>query len=152
MAALFLVGLGVGIARLTNPRSPDLAQVRAQLLPGLREDLRREFNADLQAALQATRVQFNQDLERSSSDTLAAMAETWSVVRESDRQILALLDREERQRKADVAWIRTDLEKVAVATDATFKGIGQELGRWASYSQPVSVPGGGEQTPINSRQ
>ncbi len=155
LAALFLVGLGAGITRLTNPRSPDLAQVRAQLLPGLREDLRREFNADLQAALRATRVQFNQELERSSFDTLAAssaesrrllteLAQAWAT---DQQKTLALLDREERRRKADVAWIRTDLEKVAVATDATFKDIGQELGQWASYSQPVSVPGGGQQTP-----
>ncbi len=64
LAALFLVGLGAGITRLSSPRSPDLAQVRAQLLPALREDLRREFTADLQAALQATQVKFDQDLQR----------------------------------------------------------------------------------------
>jgi anti-sigma factor RsiW len=158
LAAILLVGLGLGAGRLTAPRA-DLNQLRAELLPALRQQLGRELKAELQpsyATAQAglakeLRAQLAGDLEAFAGRSLAAsrvdtqrlldgLAQTWASAREEDRRFsLALFDQAERQRKADLAWLRRDLETVAVFADARLEDTQRELGQLASY--PQAAPG-----------
>lgn len=126
--ALILVGLGLWAGRVTAPGAPDARLMRAELLPVLRQELRQ----DLERASARTLAEANAETQR----LVGEVVQTWSATREEDRQTtLALYNRAERQRKTDLAWLRRDLETVALTADARLETTQHELGQLASYSQ-----------------
>jgi hypothetical protein len=111
-AAVLALGLGWLGGRLSAPPLPDARQLRAQLEPALKQELREEFQTQWVAALQAA--------EERSGERLVELVQAWTIAREQDQQTtLALLQKADRQRRADYAALRHDLETVAVvAQDA----------------------------------
>lgn len=131
-AALVILGAGLVAGRLTVA-PPDLAQLRAALVPGLRDELRREFQAELQTAVNAATAQTDRKIED--------LAAAWSASRQQDQQsTLALFSRTERQRQAELAWMRRDLETVALVADERLGVTQRTLGQLIAAAQPVSNP------------
>jgi anti-sigma factor RsiW len=131
LAAALVLGLGLAAGRLTAPQ-PDLSRLRAQLVAPLRAELQREFEAQLQTVAeivaQRTASQI-EDLER-----------TWASTRDDDRQFnLTLYNRIRVERQADLAWLRRDLETVAVSADERLGSTERTLGLLAS-STPSPRP------------
>lgn len=151
LAAILLVGLGLGAGRLTAPGA-DLEQLRAGLLPALRQQLRHELRAQLGGDLDAFA---DRTLAASRADTqrlLDGLAQTWAAAREEDRQTtLLLFNQAERQHKAELAWLRRDLETVAVFADARLQDTQRELGQLASYSQASSDQLYDRTIPVNNQ-
>jgi anti-sigma factor RsiW len=170
LAALVVLALGVGWGRLSGPKAPDTARLSAELLPTLQAELRKDLAAQLQAAIKADRsepinslrLELGQDLDQRSTRTLAAahaetrrllgeVIQTWAAAREQDQQAtLALYDRAEQQRKADLAWLRRDLETVAVFTDARLQSAQQEIGQLADYTLASAEPSSTGSTPLTT--
>jgi hypothetical protein len=170
LAAALMLGLGLTLRWLPAPHAGATASLRAELLPALRSELRRDLGADLQAALNAAVNRptnglpqpLRQALDDTGAATLAAAnAETrrlldevvqgWVAARDSDRQAtLALYDRAEKQRQADLAWLRRDLETVAVFTDARLQNAQQEIGQLASLNRSWGDGSSGGVTPITN--
>jgi len=170
LAALLVLGLGVSWGRLSAPKAPDTGRLNAEVLSNLRAELRKDLAAQVQAAIEADRSELvddlrqelGQDLDQRWASTLAAanaetrrllgeVAQSWAAAREQDLQAtLALYDRAEQQRKADLAWLRRDLETVAVLTDARLQSAQQEIGQLASYSLASAEPSSTGSTPLTT--
>ncbi|MBM3880591.1 MAG: hypothetical protein FJ387_12890 [Verrucomicrobia bacterium] len=136
VAAAWLLGLGLIAGRLTAPQ-PDLAQVRLALEPALRTQWQRDFQTELASAIRSVQAQ----TESQAADLAAA----WAKARQADQEAtLVLYQRWERQRMADLAWLRRDLETVAVNADAQFDTTQRALGQLVAFSQPGAYsPTGG---------
>ncbi len=155
IAALFVLGVGVGVGRLSAPAGANPAALRAALLP----ELRQELSADVQAALSQDRSGLTNDFrrqlragfERMASDTLAVsraetqlllsdFIQTYNLNREQDQQAtLALCQQGERQRRADYASLRKDLETVAVVAENRLQQAQYEIGELASNTRPTPI-------------
>jgi hypothetical protein len=155
IAALVVLGVGIGVGRLSAPQGADPTALRAALLP----ELRQELSADVQAALAQDRSGLTNDFrrqlragfERMASDTLAVsrtetqlllndFIQTYSLNREQDRQAtLALYQQGERLRRADSASLRKDLETVAVVAENRLQQAQYEIGELASNTRPTPV-------------
>ncbi|MBE7499204.1 MAG: zf-HC2 domain-containing protein [Verrucomicrobiales bacterium] len=111
-AAALVLGLGWLGGRLSAPPLPDARQLRAELEPALKQELQAEFQSKLSAALETA--------DAKHQERLVELVQAWAVTREQDQQTtLALLQQADRQRRADYATLRRDLETVAVvAQDA----------------------------------
>lgn len=111
-AAALVLGLGWLGGRLSAPALPDARQLRAELEPALKQELQAEFQSKLSAALETA--------DAKHQERLVELVQAWAVAREQDQQTtLALLQQADRQRRADCAALRRDLETVAVvAQDA----------------------------------
>lgn len=111
-AAALVLGLGWLGGRLSAPSLPDARQLRAEIEPALKQELQAEFETRLTTALQTA--------EERNEQRLVQLVQAWAVAREEDQQTtLALLQQADRQRRADYATLRRDLETVAVvAQDA----------------------------------
>jgi len=124
IAAAAVLGFGLFLGRLTSP-APGLAKLRAELAAPLRQ----EFQADLQTALNAA--------DQRTARQLDDLDRTWAAAREEDRQAnQALYNRVRTQRQADLAWLRRDLETVAVRADERFDTTERTLGQLASSTLP----------------
>lgn len=140
-AAAVLLGGGLLAGRLSAP-APDVEQLRAALAPALRDELRREFQSTLAATLASANEQTERQLDQ--------LAGAWALAREEDQQAtLSLVSQVERRRQADLAWLRRDLETVAVNADAQFSTTTRALGQLASYS-PDSANPSSSVTPVNN--
>lgn len=126
-AALLLLGLGMAAGRWLSPPA-DLSALRAGLLPILREEVRRDLQHDLVAAVQLAADQTDQNI--------ADVVESWARSRDQDqRSFLAWRRQAESQRTADLAWIRRDLETLALNANEQFDTTHQALGQLARISQ-----------------
>ncbi|MHB1308561.1 MAG: anti-sigma factor family protein [Limisphaerales bacterium] len=131
-AAVVILGAGVLAGRLSTPRV-DPALLAASIAPAIREEVRKEFEADLQSAMKTAQIDTDRKLDE--------MALAWATARQEDQQAtLTLVTAAERQRRTDFAWLRRDLETVAVNADERFDTTRRALGQLAAYSQPLSDP------------
>lgn len=130
IAALLLLCVGLAAGRLSNPRlDPD--QVRAQLVPALRQELRQDFESTLQTAMK--------EADHRADLRLQQLVQAWSTARAEDQNaVLALYQKAERQRKADVASLRRDLETVAINADARLDTTQRSLGQLLASSESLS--------------
>jgi aryl-alcohol dehydrogenase-like predicted oxidoreductase len=141
VAAAVLLGGGLLAGRISAP-VPNVEQLRTALVPAIRDELRQEFKLTLEATLASANEQTDRKLDQ--------LAGAWALAHEKDQQAtLSLIGEVERQRQADIAWLRRDLETVAVNADAQFNTTSQALGQLASYS-PVSANPSGSVTPVNN--
>ena len=120
-AAAVLLGAGLLAGRLTAPRV-DTDQLRAEL--------QQQFQTDLQAAT----VTIQADAERKLED----LAQAWAAARAQDQQTtLALYQRAEAQRKTDLAWLRRDVETMALNAEHRFDTTQRDLNQLAAVSQTL---------------
>lgn len=156
-AALLVLGVGFGVGRFRAPPPATVEQMRAALLPRLRQELQQQFSADLEAALAGQPAALTNDfrrrlrhgLDRFAAETLAIsraeaqlfldeFTQSYAANREQDRQTtLALYQRAERLRRADSASLRRDLETVAVVAEDRFRRADDEIGWLASNARPT---------------
>jgi hypothetical protein len=112
VAAALVLGLGIGMGRLTVPKA-DAAAVRAAIEPVMR-----------------------QEVARLMRDELAKAA---SQRAEDNEAIYAAMDKLDAQRIADLLSLKKELDTVAVNTDAGLRHTEQELVQLAGYTQPASA-------------
>src|SRR5206468_4849144 len=156
VAAMFVLGAGFGLGRLSKSTRIDLQQLQAELLPSLRQHLQQEFRVDLQTALGSSENQATNEFQRALRTTFAEwkiaqqaavkaesgqllenLAESIDSARLEDRQTtLALLQRLEQQSVAAYAGLQRKLETVAVVADRRVQQTENELGQLISYAQP----------------
>jgi hypothetical protein len=140
VAAALLLGGGLLAGRLSAP-APNVEQLRTALVPAIRDELREEFKSTLETTLASANDQTDRKLDQ--------LAGAWAMARQQDQQAaLSLIGRVEQQRQADTAWLRRDLETVAVNADARFTTTSKALGQLVSYSPGPAIPAGSS-TPAN---
>ncbi len=156
MAALFILGIGFGFGRIFKASSQEVKKLEAAMLPRIREQLREDFRAALQAGLASTQNgatnEFRQAVHTAftewtanqnataNSEThrlIAALTESIIAARAEDREAtLALLKKLEQQNLAAFALLKKNLETVAVVADNRFHQTETQLGQLISYAQP----------------
>jgi predicted RNA-binding Zn ribbon-like protein len=134
-AAAAAIALGAGWAggRLSAPAGVSPEQVRAELLPALRQELRQDFETQLASSLRAA--------DNRTDDKLVELAEAWARAREDDKQAtLALYQKLDRQQRLDTATLRRDLETVAVVAESAIGDTRDKLTQLAvnSLASPSS--------------
>lgn len=135
VAALLILGLGWWGGRLAAPSAPDLGALRTAIAEELRPTLEREFQARLDAALQAA--------DQRLAERVHALAAAWTAARLEDQQAtLALYQRAERQRLSDYATLRRDLETVAIVGQGALGLTQQQLSQLAVYTAAPPAAGG----------
>ena len=102
---MVMAGVGFGIARVSAPTTPNVAQLRAELAGDLRGELKQELQTEFTkfAADQSARQQ------------------------EHQQAIARLIGRLEATRLADLADLRKDVETVAVRAQDEFLATRQDL-------------------------
>jgi len=152
IAAALVLGAGFGLGRLSAPTTVDLNAMRAQteatIKSSLASEMRKQFNADVQAALAATRSQITNELRAqlnmmlteaanaSATETRRQLNEFVQAVhaaREEDRRTtLLLFEKMQKQHCADYLSLRSDLETVASLTDEEIRRARQSLIQFAA--------------------
>jgi hypothetical protein len=124
-AAVLVLGVGFGLGRWAAP-PPDLAALRAQLEPQLRQQLLKDTAAMLASSRNA------------SQQELAALAEALDEQRVADqRSFVKLLKEQDDLQRARVTALRRDLETVAINTDGSLRNAQDEIVRLVSATQPA---------------
>ncbi len=159
VAAALFVGLGLAVGRITAP-APDLNRAQARWLPALRQELRKEWTAELAAGLQTARSSLTNEIHRTfarDADGLAAdvldvsnqaterlladWTQTWLAARDADRQnTTALLEAAERRRVAENAALRHDLETLAVTAQVGLERAQSQIIQLAASPASASIP------------
>ena len=131
--AAVLVLLGLVAGRVLLPPAPELARLRAELLPALREEVRAEFAQTLQAGLEQVA---SNTVVLNSAETqrwLAAYAAAMESRREQDLgNLYSAIGRVEQQRVEDYTALRKGMETVAVFTDAGLRQTREQMFQLAS--------------------
>ena len=139
IAAMLVLGLGYGFGRSSTLASADMKTLRAELEsslrsslePVIREKLREEFKEDQNVMLAAASVEAQREL--------ATFIEAYKTAREEDRQvILAAMQQMKQRHRADYAYLRKDLETVAVLAENKIESTQEQLGQLVSFAQPTS--------------
>jgi hypothetical protein len=143
-AAAVVLGLGVGLGRLSFASSTEFKNLAATLRQdfdqrsaatraGLMADLKREQLAMLQQAIALAAQSASAETQR----VLATFAESDDGRRPVDAQELAIaLQRLEAQWAARFAALRRELETVAMFTEDSFDDTEEKLVRLAGFTQP----------------
>jgi hypothetical protein len=130
VAAAAVLGLGWLGGRFSAPTAPDVETLRAGLLPALRQEVRQEFQQALDAS------------EKRTADKLVDLAQTWTEVRNEDRQaMVALYQQAEQQRRTEQAALRRDLETVAVVAETAIAATQQRLDQLSANAAPPAGVG-----------
>lgn len=165
IAATVFLGVGLGLGRLGLSSEREVQKIRAELLPALRAELKQQMAQEVESSWQNHQAKFSaamldqmhREVASATNGTLVAanaetrrqlqdLDQTWSVSRVADRQeMLGLYNRLDRQRLADRAWLRRDLETVAVLTERRLQNTQFEIGQLADASSPGANP----ITPVN---
>jgi len=120
-AAVILLGTGLVAGRLTAPSLNSDA---------LRAELQQQLRAEIETA--ATTLQAESDRK------LEDLAQAWAAVRAQDQQTtLALYQQADTQRKTDLAWLRRDIETLAVNAEARIDTTQRGLSQLAAVSQTL---------------
>ena len=155
IAAVLILGLGFGLGQLASPKSPNMDQLRAALVPAVRQELRQELNADVLAAFNESRAgltnefrqQLRERLDQWAADTTAAanvearqLMAQWvqncEAGRESDRQAtLAGFRKLDQQQRDDYNSLLQKVETVAVVAQGGFQQTQNQIDQLAQYSQ-----------------
>jgi hypothetical protein len=152
IAAVFLVGVGIGFGRLAPPTSAGAASLRAAILPELKQELKREFRGDLEAALLAQRTAFtNEFRQQLQSAVNEASAKVLVASGEATQRLLldfaatysddaeatfALIRKIEQQHRADYADLLKKVETVAVVAEARLQRTQSQIGQLAAFTSP----------------
>jgi pyruvate dehydrogenase complex dehydrogenase (E1) component len=156
IAAMFILGVGFGAGQLSKSANHDSRKLQVEVVSQVREQLREEFKADLQAALASTERNATNEFRRAlraaftdwaatqtrtataqTQELLAALTESMVSARAEDRQTtLALLKSLEQQNFTAFALLKKNLETVAVVADNRFQQTETQLGQLISYTQP----------------
>lgn len=119
IAAAILLMTGTVAGRLTAPRV-NVEQLRAEW--------RQASQAELQTAVKTAIAETDRRLDD--------LTQAWAAARAQDQQTtLALHQRAEAQRKTDLAWLRRDLETVALTADERLDTTQRGLSQLAAVSQ-----------------
>lgn len=128
VAALFMLGAGVGVGRLALPATADAEKIRAAVEPSIRRQLQTEFAATLR-----------QELDTAAAESrLAAAAEAQRLLNEFARlteekraeelqAFYAALNKLDTQHVVDYASLRQELETVAVQTAAGLRQAQRQI-------------------------
>ncbi len=153
VAAMLLLGVGYGIARLSVP-APDIETLRRSLQTSLRpsleasirQELRKDLNAEWGDALRATRAQLHEDAVQLAAAASSAMTrrfltdfvKSFEAMRTEERQaMVTLLGELESRRFADYQQLRNGLETLAGLTEDEFLRTKQDVVRLLAYNLPA---------------
>ncbi len=166
LAAMILLGMGLGLGHYAIPAEPGIKSLqkvlepslRAALEKGLRQSIeeallqdwqaaKRQWLGELQQHNQAQITQMSADLAASiSADTqqlLARFALAYEQARQKDHEsVLTTLRQWEAQRAVDYAHMRADLETLAVVTESELERSQRQIGTLASFTQTISDKSG----------
>jgi hypothetical protein len=139
-AAGVILGIGIFLGLMAaGPMQRE--SLRAELVPLIQRDVLDQLHAQWQTELAAVRQDLSNELTRASESILtASRQETIQVGTEIAREVKAgrIEDREnlrswlavlEHRHQSDVAWLRQDLETVAVQADGQLQSARQKLGQ-----------------------
>ena len=74
IAAMFILGVGFGVGRFSKRADHDAQKLQAVVLSQVRDQLREEFKADLQAALAPTETRATNEFRRALRTTFSEWA------------------------------------------------------------------------------
>mgnify|MGYP001004225086 CR=1 FL=1 len=121
VAAVILLGAGLLAGRLTSPRIDT---------DRLAVEFEQRFRAELQAATAAIQAESDRRLE--------GLAEALALARAHDQQTaLALYQQAEVQRKTDLAWLRRDIEVLALNAEERLDTAQLGLSQLAAVSETL---------------
>lgn len=136
VAVAVVLGLGWFGGRFSVPAPPDVGQLRAALVPELKQELRQEFQADLAAAIKSS--------DQRTQDKLVELVQAWAAARAEDQQaVRATYQRSDLQRRTDYATLRRDLETVAVVAQAAIGTTQEQLTQLAGNTPSAAAGDGG---------
>ncbi|MBI3416766.1 MAG: zf-HC2 domain-containing protein [Verrucomicrobia bacterium] len=155
IAAALMLGTGFAFGKFAGAKALNMEQLRGALIPALRQELRRELNADVLAAFSESRAgltnEFRQELrgrlDQWTTDSIAAanvetrrllseFAQNREIDQESDRQAtLVALRKLDQQQRADYASLLQKVETVAVVAQGGFQETQNQIDQLAFYSQ-----------------
>lgn len=139
IAAMLVLSLGFGFGRSSTSTVADIKTLRAELElsiksslePVIREKLREEFKEDQNVLLNTASIEAQREL--------ATFIEAYKAAREEDRQsVLAALQQMDQRHRTDYAYLRKDLETVAVSAENKIDSTQEQLGQLISFAQPAS--------------
>ena len=160
-AAVLLIAAGYATGRLSAPRSPDIAQIRAALEPEIRRNLLDETKQYLQLGLASAYVriqdelsqQYREDLRQVALQSIAAsnavtnelltqLIESFNEAQSQDRQRIAVaLEQIESNRLKDRDELSNALATFALQTEDEIMRTKQDVAQFLSYTQPgFSIP------------
>jgi hypothetical protein len=126
-AAMFILGIGFGLGRLSQPSGESLKQIVAIQV---KQQVQDELKADLLAAFarsgSKTSDPFRQQLRREVTAALQRKEE------ESQRVIFEVLDQVRREHEVDYLSLRHDLETAASVADSDLQRSQQRLNQLAA--------------------
>jgi hypothetical protein len=136
MAALIILGVGIGVGRLTSPAPLDGEAVKASVLADVSATLDRataEYNGLLAAAESRMAAQTQVALQALGSELLESVSDGRA---QDQRAVQAVIDQLKQQRDADYVSLRRDLETVAAAADQQLQQARLKLFELAVNSAP----------------
>jgi hypothetical protein len=123
-AAMLMLGVGYGFARVTAP-APDLAAIRAAMEPEIRKQIDQATTAAIITAKSETHR------------LVAELAKQTEAKQQEDNQAVAdILQRLESKRASEMAHLRKDLETLAVNAEGSLENAQQQIVQLASFNQP----------------
>jgi len=154
-AAVLLIAAGYATGRLSAPRAPDMAQIRAALEPEIRKSLLDETKQYLQLGLANAYVriqdelsqQYREDLRRAvlqsvtasnavTNELLIELIESFNEAQSQDRQrIAAALEQIESNRLRDRDELSNAFATFALETEDELMRTKQGLAHFISYTQ-----------------
>ena len=121
MAALLVLGVGIGLGRVTAPRPLPAEQVRAEIKASVVAELRSmtaQVSAECGALVAAAEARWAEQTTVGLRALGRDVMESVNDGRARDqRAIQAVIDQLKQQREADYVSLRRDLETVAASTD-----------------------------------
>jgi len=139
IAAVIVLGVGVGLGRFAAPASADTQTIRAAIEPAIRQQLQKEFTQTLQSELDRASARITAESSNGTKQLISELAKAIEQRRTDDLQtIYAALNKIDGQRIADFASIRKDLETVAVLTDVSLRHTEQQLYQLADAAEPAN--------------
>jgi hypothetical protein len=121
MAALLVLGIGIGLGRLMSPQPFNPEQLRSELTASLLADLQKavdQLSDDCNSLVAAAELRWADQTTVSLRALGRELIESVNDGRARDqRAIHAVLDQLKQERDADYVSLRRDLETVAASTD-----------------------------------
>ena len=140
MAALVVLGIGVGLGRLFSPPSINAEQLRAELKASLLAEMQNvasQAAADCNAMVAAAEVRWADQTEISLRTLGRELMESVNDSRARDqRAIQTVIEQLKQQRDADYVSLRRDLETVASSADQQLQQARLKLFEIAANSTP----------------
>lgn len=147
-AASIFLGAGLVIGRSMGPSRSDLAAIKSEIQTTLRKEISGQLDTRLAAHKKET-------LDASFAESRKLVDDAtvdWAAARMEDRQAVnVLFQKWDHQRKADLAWMRRDLETVAINADERLDITQQQLGSLAAVT-PANFRSSSTHNPASTSQ